>query len=99
MKQYWYIFLFAILCAVFSKQIDIVISKANKDSKKRAVLYCIVGGVALAVIGYLIYGAVQPFMQGHNAIALAIAPVSLFAVGIIAGICFAKARKKKQENN
>jgi len=53
MREYWYIFLAAILCAVFSKQIDNLLSKAIKDSKKRAVLYCVIGAVMLAV--WLLY--------------------------------------------
>ena len=39
MKEYWYIFVFAIMCAVFSKQIDKAFARAIKDSKKRAAVY------------------------------------------------------------
>lgn len=98
MTQYWYIFLLAILCALFSKQIDRTMARAIKDSKKRAVLYCIVGGVMLAVIGFFLYGALGCIMQNNHAALLAIVPLSLFLVGIVSGTWFAKARQRKQRN-
>lgn len=98
MKQYWYIFLLAILCGLFSKQIDRAMEKVIKDSKKRAVLYCVVGCVMLAVIGFFLYGTLGRIMQSNNAALLALVPLSLFLVGIVAGIWFAKARQRKQKN-
>lgn len=98
MTQYWYIFLLAILCALFSKQIDRAMERVIQDSKKRAVLYCIVGGVMLAIIGFFLYGALDSIMQNNHAVFLAIVPLSLFLVGIVAGIWFAKARQRKQSN-
>lgn len=35
MKEYWYIFLAAILCAIFSKQIDNFVARAIKDNKNK----------------------------------------------------------------
>lgn len=96
MKEYWYIFL-AILCAVFSKQIDILLSKAIKDSKKRAVLYCVIGAVVLAVIGFFIYEALNTISQGIHTVLLAMLPFSLFVIGIVAGKCFGKARQRKMQ--
>lgn len=97
MKGYWYIFLAAILCAVFSKQIDSLLAKVIKDSKKRAVLYCVVGAVMLAVIGFFIYEALNTISQGLHTVILAILPISLFVIGIIFGKCFGKARQKKMQ--
>lgn len=98
MKQYWYIFLLAIFCGLFSKQIDRAMERVIIDSKKRALLYYIVGGVMLAVIGFFLYGALGRIMQSNNAALLAIVPLSLFLVGVVAGIWFAKARQRKQRN-
>ena len=97
MKEYWYIFLAAILCAVFSKQIDSLLARAIKDSKKRTVLYCVVGAVMLVVIGFFIYEALNTISQGLHTVILAILPFSLFVIGIIAGKCFGKARQKKMQ--
>ena len=98
MKKYWYIFLAAILCAVFSKQIDSLLARVIKDSKKRAVLYCVVGAVVLAVIGFFIYVALYAKSQGFlHTVILAMLPFSLFVIGIIAGKCFGKARQKKMQ--
>lgn len=97
MTQYWYIFLLAILCALFSKQIDRAMERVIKDSKKRAVLYCVVGGVMLAVIAFFLYGSLGQIMQSNHAALLALIPLSLFLVGIVAGICFTKVRKKRHE--
>ena len=66
MREYWYIFLAAILCAVFSKQIDNLLSKAIKDSKKRAVLYCVIGAVMLAVIGFFISDIAERYSLTEN---------------------------------
>ena len=97
MKKYWYIFLAAILCAVFSKQIDSLLARVIKDSKKRAVLYCVVGAAALAVIGFFIYETLNAKSQGLHTVILAMLPFSLFVIGIIAGKCFGKARQKKMQ--
>ena len=97
MKEYWYIFLAAILCAVFSKQIDSLLAKAIKDNKKRAVLYCVIGAVMLAVIGFFIYEALNTISQGFHTVILAMLPFSLFVIGIIAGKCLGKARQRKMQ--
>lgn len=94
MKEYWYIFLAAILCVVFSKQIDNLFAKAIKDSKKRAVLYGVIGGIMLALIGFFIYGALNSITQGFHTVILSILPLTLFVIGIIAGKCFSKARQR-----
>ena len=98
MKEYWYIFLLAILCGLFSKQIDRTMEKVIKDSKKRAVMYCAVGGIMLAVIGVFLYGALGSIMQSNHAALLALVPLFLFLVGIVAEIWFAKARQQKRRN-
>ena len=59
MKDYWYIFLPAILCAIFSKQIDVIVAHVIKSGKKRAVFYCVFCAVMLGIIGFLIYGAMS----------------------------------------
>ena len=97
MKEYWYIFLAAILCAVFSKQIDNLLAKVIKDGKKRAVLYCVVGAAMLAVIGFFIYEALNTISQGFHTVILAMLPFSLFVIGIVAGKCFGKARQRKMQ--
>ena len=97
MKEYWYIFLAAILCAVLSKQIDNLLAKAIKDGKKRAVLYCVIGAVMLAVIGFFIYEALNTISQGFHTVILAMLPFSLFVIGIVVGKCFGKARQRKMQ--
>lgn len=97
MKEYWYIFLAAILCAVFSKQIDNLLAKAIKNSKKRVVLYCVIGAEMLAIIGFFIYEALNTISQGFHTVILAILPFFLFMIGIVAGKSFGKARQRKTQ--
>ena len=59
MKEYWYIFLIAIFCAIFSKQIDSVMARVIKGKKNRIVFYCVFCAVMLGIIGFLIYGALS----------------------------------------
>lgn len=95
MKGYWYFFLAAILCAIFSKQIDNFVARAIKDNKKRAVLYCIIGVVMLALIGLLIYQALSGITQNGYIIVFSILPLFLFGLGIVFGKCFGKNRRSK----
>ncbi len=95
MKEYWWIFALAILCAVFSKQIDRTLAKLITDSRKRAVVYCVVGAVALAVIGVFIYKATAVYAGGWS-VAIAIAPVSIFIVAAVIGLIYGRSRNKKQ---
>ena len=68
------------------------------DSKKtEAVLYCVVGAVMLAVIGFFIYEALNTISQGFHTVILAMLPFSLFAIGIVAGKCFGKTRQRKMQ--
>ena len=96
MKEYWYIFVFAIMCAVFSKQIDKAFARAIKDSKKRAAVYCVAGAVFLGIIGFFIYKAVN-VISGDFAILIASAPCVLFVVAAILGFMFVKQRQKKAD--
>ena len=41
MKDYWYIFLIAIFCAIFSKQIDAIMARVIKGKRNRIVFYCV----------------------------------------------------------
>ena len=59
MKDYWYIFLIAIFCAIFSKQIDNVMARVIKGKKNRIVFYCVFCAVMLCIIGFLIYRALS----------------------------------------
>ena len=59
MKDYWYIFLIAIFCAIFSKQIDDIMVRIIKGKSNRVVFYCVFCAVMLCIIGFLIYGALS----------------------------------------
>ena len=59
MKDYWYIFLIAIFCAIFLKQIDIVTARVIKGTRNRIVFYCVFCAVMLSIIGFLIYRALS----------------------------------------
>ena len=82
------------MCAVFSKQIDNLLSKAVKDNRKRAVLYCVIGAVMLTLVGFFIYEALNTISQGFHTVIVAMLPNSLFLIGIIVGKCFGKARQR-----
>ncbi len=95
MKEYWWIFALAIVCAILSKQIDKALAKLITDGKKRAVIYCVIGAVALAVIGVSIYKATAVYAGGWS-VAIAIAPVSIFIVAAVIGLIYGRSRNKKQ---
>ena len=59
MKEYWYIFLIAIFCAIFSKQIDAIMARVIKNKRNRVVFYCVFCAVMLGIICFLIYGALS----------------------------------------
>jgi predicted PurR-regulated permease PerM len=59
MKDYWYIFLIAIFCAIFSQQIDNVMARVIKGNRNRIVFYCVFCAVMLGIICFLIYGALN----------------------------------------
>ena len=66
MKDYWYIFLIAIFCAIFSKQIDAIMARVIKRKRNRVVFYCVVSAIMLGVIGFLIYGALSRVLRIPN---------------------------------
>ena len=59
MKEYWYIFLIAIFCAIFSKQIDAIMARVIKNKRNRVVFYYVFCTVMLGIICFLIYGALS----------------------------------------
>lgn len=59
MKDLWYLLFIAILCALFSKQIDAMMTRVIKDPRKRVVLLCVFCSVMLVIIGFLIHGALN----------------------------------------
>lgn len=61
MKEYWFIFLIAILCAIFSKQIDSMISRIIKKKKIRIVFYVVFCSVMLAVIVFILYSVLRTY--------------------------------------
>ena len=61
MKEYWFIFLIAILCAIFSKQIDSMISRIIKKKKIRIVFYVVFCSVVLAVIVFILYSVLRTY--------------------------------------
>lgn len=95
MKGYWYFFFAAILCAIFSKQIDNFVARAIEDNKKRAVLYCIIGAVMLALIGLLIYQTLSGIIESGYIIIFSILPLFLFGMGIVLVRYFGKNRRSK----
>ena len=95
MKEYWYIFLIAILCAIFSKQIDNLVAKVIKDGKKRVIIYCVFCVIMLTVNCFLIYGALNTITKGFHTVILAALPILLFVIGIVVGKGFKRFRQKK----
>ena len=61
MKEYWFIFLIAILCAIFSKQIDSMISRIIKKKKIRIVFYVVFCSVMLAIIVFILYSVLRTY--------------------------------------
>ena len=61
MKEYWFIFLMAILCAIFSKQIDSIMSRIIKNKKIRTVFYVVFFSVLLAVIVFVLYSVLRTY--------------------------------------
>ena len=61
MKEYWFIFLIAILCAIFSKQINSMISRIIKKKKIRIVFYVVFCSVMLAVIVFILYSVLRTY--------------------------------------
>ena len=59
MKEYWFIFLIAILCAIFSKQIDSIMSRIIK--KNRTIFYIVFCSVMLAVIVFILYSVFRTY--------------------------------------
>ena len=90
MIEYWYIFLIAIICAIFSTQIDSILGKAIKNRKARNVLYGVVCCIMLAIIGVLIYSALAGTAYGSFTLPLVLGLSLLFLIGIIVGKSCAK---------
>ena len=65
MKEYWFIFLIAILCAIFSKQIDSMISRIIKKKKIRIVFYVVFCSVMLAVIVFILYSVLRTYYNSR----------------------------------
>ena len=61
MKAYWFIFLIAILCAIFSKQIDSIMSRIIKNKKNRTIFYIFFCSVMLAVIVFILYSVFRTY--------------------------------------
>ena len=61
MKEYWFIFLIAILCAIFSKQIDSMMSRIIKNKTIRIVFYVVFCSVMLAVIVFILYSVLRTY--------------------------------------
>ena len=61
MKEYWFIFLIAILCAIFSKQIDSIVSRIIKNKKNRTIFYIAFCSVMLAVIVFILYSVFRTY--------------------------------------
>lgn len=57
MKDLWYLLFIAILCALFSKQMDAMMTRVIKDPRNRVVFLCVFCSVMLVIIGFLIDGA------------------------------------------
>lgn len=85
MIEYWYIFLIAIICAIFSNQIDCLLGKAIKNRKSQNILYGVVCCIMLAIIGFLIYGALAGTAYGNFTLPLVLGLSILFLIGIIVG--------------
>ena len=61
MKEYWFIFLIAILCAIFSKHIDSIMSRIIKNRKIRTVFYIVFCSIMLAVIVFILYSVLRTY--------------------------------------
>ena len=61
MKEYWFMFLIAILCAIFSKQIDSIMSRIIKSKKNRTIFYIAFCSVMLAVIVFILYSVFRTY--------------------------------------
>ena len=61
MKEYWFIFLIAILCSIFSKQIDSIMSRIIKNRKIRTVFYIVFCSIMLAVIVFILYSVLRTY--------------------------------------
>ncbi len=94
MREYWWIFVGAVLCCIFSKQLDRAFEKVVKDSKKRAIWYCVTGAICLSVLGIFIYKAWSETI-GSMAFLIAIGPVGLFLIALAIGVACGKAKQHK----
>ena len=84
MKGYWYFFLAAILCAIFSKQIDNFVEKAIKDkSKENAGMKKIHIARLLLIIAALAIGGGLGYMLlvGFEPIKITVFVVSIVILG------------------
>ncbi|MBE6031895.1 MAG: hypothetical protein E7224_01700 [Clostridiales bacterium] len=59
MREYWWFFLIAILCALLSTQIDRGMARLIKDRKKRIVLFSIFCAAMIVVDVTLLYRALS----------------------------------------
>ena len=59
MKNYWYLFLAAIFCALFSKQIDALMVHIIKEKRKRVIFFHVFCVSMLLMIGLLLYHALH----------------------------------------
>ena len=92
--DYWYILIIAIVCALFSSQIDSLLGDVIKSRKARNVLYGVVSCIMLAIIGVLIYSALSGTAYGSSNLFLVLGLSFLFVIGIIIGkLCVGRHRK------
>ena len=92
--DYWYILIIAIVCALFSSQIDSLLGDVIKSRKARNVLYGVVSCIMLAIIGVLIYSALSGTAYGSSNLFLVLGLSFLFVIGIIVGkLCVGRHRK------
>ncbi len=98
MKDFLWIFVLAIVCGIFSKQIDAILRRYIADDKKLAIAYCITGIFFLSVFGLLIYQAASEF-AGRWAVALAIGPVTVFIIAVGVGMLATHVRNKKRKGD
>ena len=59
MKEYWYLFLAALLCALFSKPIDAFMVRVIKNERNRKIFFGVFCIVMLLIIGLLLYDALH----------------------------------------
>ena len=93
MEAYWYLLLIAILCAAFSQRIDSLFQHAVKDSKQRAMLYAVIGGIFLFILGFWTYTSLHSVTQTIPALMVSSTPVILFLIGLMFGKYFGRKRK------